>query len=345
MISALILTLCFALFIISVLAGSPNMFGINCGWFVAVWAAHCAYYTFFFGIFVLSNPNKYTRFWALDEIGEKPMRAILAGFKKIGVAPEKNLRDIAFLFILFFVLFQWKSSLERSVGRPVVSNDVIVRASLVSFLALFCCVMYILRYFNDRLVVIDAHRNKRRFWDCRLNAGILNDRPDVVGDESFGRFLLELGDYLKNDSFTAERWDAPENIEAASTKPPICYCPDETPSHEETRICLVRIREIHEWIKSTSPTNEARALKVYLVLGSPENAVPQTWPADASWKELANGSVKLYDKKPIVFVAADGTFWTTDTLPETVEDWKLFLGIDEEVAPENALPSQRTVEL
>ena len=77
-------------------------------------------------------------------------------------------------------------------------------------------------------------------------------------------------------------------------------------------------------------------MKAYLVLLSPENAVPWTQPFDVSWRDLASGDVKLYDRKPIVFVTADGKLWTTDALPDTLEGWKTFLGIDEAVETVNA---------
>lgn len=383
MVSASVLALSYVLFMTSLFTGERFMIEIAAIVSGSIWFAHVLYFTFFLELAAVSERYPYVP--ALDEIGEKLMRRILTGFKRIRFEPMGGIQDVFVLFIISFLIRLMFPIFTRpliSLLPPIIP---LVLQLIILFLSLFVVASYLLRYLTVRLDIINAYRHRKSsrslailHWkptscaDKRLKDAVYalsysikwrsKEMPDDVMD-SFGNSLLSWrvlfareyseGGSLANKEYwrfgtpdkpmdMTKSWDDPENLAAAVPKPLVYYYPGETEAPDEVRTCVLRIKEVHEWIKATDPISHDRALKVYLVLVSPENAVPWTRPFDVSWKDLASGGVKLYESKPIVFTDASGDVWTIDELPKAPDDWKRFLGIDKAVEMANEVKNDRS---
>ena len=375
MISSLILAACYVLFVIAYYTGKSEMFGIGNVWFVVVWVAHILY---FGALLLLREKRVVLPFSFLDRISEKPLSRFCNTF---GPAAGGGCEVWALFLgnaVLAAPALALKWLVRRRLGPSYQDHHIL--DTIIALLGLYFGIIYLYRYLLFRLELMDEHRFRIRSWNpcpgwrhveseacvdkrkikaldelsCLAFRPILDDVVDPSGNglQSWRALSAQKSeDWRLGTSWKfgtpdkpldmTKSWDDPENLAAALPKPEVYFYPDETGASDEIRTCVVRIREIHEWLKATNPIDYDKAVKVYLVLVSPENAVPWTCPYDVSWRDLASGSVKLYDRKPIAFVAADGKRWTIDALPDTAEGWKRFLGIDKAVEKANVQPTSR----
>lgn len=371
MISASVLAVFYILFCFSLFVKDDGLFAamvIGGGGFCLI---HFLYFTF--GISFLKTAGVFPFVPGVDDIGEKTMRRIIAGYKRIGFEDGlgNDLHDAVFYFYSTVMLFLILPVLRDLNSSSMVSSLCFLIYVLISLPSV---ASYLLRYLKERVEIINLHKHKRQSW--RLAA--LNWKPESDLEKRIEKNLYHLGgmlfeaDLFKADEFPddvvdstgepllswrvqyaferkngydyfsfgttekplnfSQKWDAPENLTAAIPKPSVYFNLVETESCDALQTCVVRIKEVHNWVKTRRPTKYDKALKVYFVVVSTEDAVTWTCPKDVSWTDLANGAVKLYGsgEKSIAFVSADGSVWITDTLPDSVEDWKAFLGIDRE---------------
>lgn len=130
-------------------------------------------------------------------------------------------------------------------------------------------------------------------------------------------------------------WNDKSNEHLLNSRPHFYFYPyylepksESEPLGNET--CLLRVEEIHEKIKAGT-LQEGEEEKAYLVVVEPEYAVPWTKPQDVSWKDLASGKVQLFTGgfSWIRYYNTQGRLRYLDKMPETLEEWREFCGVDD----------------
>ncbi|MBR0224662.1 MAG: hypothetical protein IJL92_01260 [Thermoguttaceae bacterium] len=128
-------------------------------------------------------------------------------------------------------------------------------------------------------------------------------------------------------------WNSPENLEAAKNKPVRFYYPQNADRSDPTLTCVLRVREVHERFKEialhrdssddVSYLQNALIHVPYLVLVEPEFAVPWTCPRDLSWRDLAEGRVKLASdtKNRFWYLTLSGNVYL-QTYPLVPKQWE-----------------------
>ncbi len=138
--------------------------------------------------------------------------------------------------------------------------------------------------------------------------------------------------YLNWDSIgsvdTTKPWNDKSNEFFLNSRPFFYFYPFYLEPECGNKTCLLRIKEIHEKIRSgTIQAGEEE--KAYLVFVDPKYAVPWTKPQDVSWKDLASGKVQLFTAVRIRYYNVQGIQCILDKAPETLEEWREFCGVDD----------------
>lgn len=127
----------------------------------------------------------------------------------------------------------------------------------------------------------------------------------------------------KNFSFnTDEPWDTSNNLKAAETKPDFFMYPYHLETKNSIKTCVVLIKEVAE-LKRTGQYDDQIRDKALIVLLAPEDAVPWTAPVDVSWKDLAAGRIKAFNRNGYFFYVKCGDI-TMEYLkrhPQSYEEW------------------------
>ena len=191
MVSASVLALSYVLFMTSLFTGERFMIEIAAIVSGSIWFAHVLYFTFFLDLAAVSERYPYVP--ALDEIGEKLMRRILTGFKRIRFEPMGGIQDVFVLFIISFLIrlmFPFFTRPLISLLPPIIP---LVLQLIILFLSLFVVASYLLRYLTVRLDIINAYRHRK----SSRSLAILHWKPTSCADKRLKDAVYALSYSIK----------------------------------------------------------------------------------------------------------------------------------------------------
>lgn len=102
-----------------------------------------------------------------------------------------------------------------------------------------------------------------------------------------------------------ESWNTEANLQAAKRKPNFFMYPYRLEKKGNMKTCVVLVKEVAE-LKRTKKYEDRIKDKALVVLVDPEHAVQWTAPVDVSWKDLASGKIKSFNRDGYFFYVRCG---------------------------------------